>query len=208
MPPYQTLIADPPWRYRAPLKMKDGVRRASSAHYRTMDLEGVQRFLGTTPVSTIHRVLRREAPAGMLADAIADTAHLWLWVTNPFLIDGSASAIAESWGFAPKALCTWVKGRIEAERLVLRVGMGSYLRGCTEHLLFCTRGQGTSLVQSGSVPNVFIAPRGRHSEKPAAAFDLIRRVSPGPYLSLFERALRPGFDVVGDEISQVEEVLT
>lgn len=40
-------------------------------------------------------------------------------------------------------------------------------------------------------------PRGRHSEKPAAFLDIVERVSPGPYLELFARAPRLGWDSWG-----------
>lgn len=37
-------------------------------------------------------------------------------------------------------------------------------------------------------------PRGAHSAKPAAFYDLVERVSPGPYVELFARAPRLGWD--------------
>jgi N6-adenosine-specific RNA methylase IME4 len=37
-------------------------------------------------------------------------------------------------------------------------------------------------------------PRGRHSEKPPAFLDLVEQVSPGPYVELFARAPRLGWD--------------
>jgi N6-adenosine-specific RNA methylase IME4 len=40
-------------------------------------------------------------------------------------------------------------------------------------------------------------PRGRHSEKPAAFLDIVERVSPGPYVELFARAPRLGWDSWG-----------
>lgn len=42
-------------------------------------------------------------------------------------------------------------------------------------------------------------PRGRHSEKPEAFLDLVERISPGPYLELFARRDRLGWDTWGDE---------
>lgn len=40
---------------------------------------------------------------------------------------------------------------------------------------------------------------GRHSEKPEAFLDLIEQVSPGPYVELFARRARFGWDYWGDE---------
>lgn len=42
-------------------------------------------------------------------------------------------------------------------------------------------------------------PRGQHSEKPEAFLDLVEQVSPGPYLELFARRQRLGWDTWGDE---------
>lgn len=42
-------------------------------------------------------------------------------------------------------------------------------------------------------------PRGRHSAKPEAFIDLVEQVSPGPYLELFARRQRLGWDTWGNE---------
>lgn len=42
-------------------------------------------------------------------------------------------------------------------------------------------------------------PRGAHSAKPEAFLDLVESVSPGPYLELFARRQRLGWDTWGDE---------
>jgi N6-adenosine-specific RNA methylase IME4 len=42
-------------------------------------------------------------------------------------------------------------------------------------------------------------PRGRHSEKPEAFLDLVEQVSPGPYVELFARRDRLGWDTWGNE---------
>jgi N6-adenosine-specific RNA methylase IME4 len=45
----------------------------------------------------------------------------------------------------------------------------------------------------------FTWPRGPHSVKPDAFLDLVEQVSPGPYLELFARRQRLGWDTWGDE---------
>ena len=48
-------------------------------------------------------------------------------------------------------------------------------------------------------------PRGEHSAKPEAFLDLVEQVSPGPYLELFARRNRLGWDAWGNEaLSHVE----
>lgn len=42
-------------------------------------------------------------------------------------------------------------------------------------------------------------PRGKHSEKPEAFLDIVEQVCPGPYLELFARRARFGWDYWGDE---------
>jgi N6-adenosine-specific RNA methylase IME4 len=117
-------------------------------------------------------------------------AHLYLWVTNAKLLDHDYRALVSRWGFAYKTCLTWHKTAC--------LGIGHYFRGETEHVLFCTRGR-LPIAPQNRERNYFDAPRGRHSAKPDAFFDLVERVSPGPYLSVFERRQRLGWDTWGDE---------
>jgi N6-adenosine-specific RNA methylase IME4 len=45
----------------------------------------------------------------------------------------------------------------------------------------------------------FTWPRGKHSQKPEAFLDLVEQVSPGPYVELFARRDRLGWDTWGNE---------
>jgi N6-adenosine-specific RNA methylase IME4 len=45
-----------------------------------------------------------------------------------------------------------------------------------------------------------------HSAKPEAFLDLVEQVSPGPYLELFARRARFGWDYWGDESLETAEV--
>ncbi len=79
------------------------------------------------------------------------------------------------------------------ERLKEIVGAGDEyddeVRGWNEH--------------KGETPRVdtrwFAWPRGKHSAKPEAFLDLVEHVSPGPYLEMFARRQRLGWDTWGDE---------
>lgn len=122
-----------------------------------------------------------------VADLAEDDAHLWLWVTNATLRQGYD--IAEAWGFVVRSPLTWVK---------LRLGLGTYLRNSTEHLLFATRG--TAPVEFRSQPTWINAPVQDHSHKPEEQYALIERISPGPRLELFARRRQPGWDAWGNEI--------
>lgn len=148
-------------------------------HYRTMSMEEIA-----------------EIPVRSWA---AESAHLYLWITNPRLYGNSRDSggrtitplqIVEAWGFEYVTLLTWVKTGAP--------GMGFYFRGATEHVVFAARNK-CPIPAAKRESNVFTAPRGRHSEKPDAFYDLVERVSPGPYLEMFSRRARFNWDTWGDE---------
>lgn len=121
-------------------------------------------------------------------DLAADDAHLWLWVTNATLHAGKL--VMESWGFTYRSCLTWIKPRF---------GLGSYLRNQTEHLLLGVRGTAPVLFRGQGT--WFYAPLQEHSHKPEEQYAIIERCSPGPYLELFARRRRPGWDAWGNKVS-------
>jgi N6-adenosine-specific RNA methylase IME4 len=123
-----------------------------------------------------------------VTDLAADNAHLWLWVTNADWHE--QLSVMEAWGFTYKSCLTWVKPYFR---------LGSYLRNQTEHLLLGVRGR--LPMEFRSQGSWFYAPVQEHSHKPEEQYAIIERCSPGPYLELFARRTRPGWDVWGNEIS-------
>ena len=182
---YRTIVADPPWRYRSTDILTRGWHAASVETKKPRSAEGHYTTMTNEEIAAIS-----------VGDLAADDAELYLWVTNPRLYgerSGGPSPleIAEAWGFTYKTLLTWVKTGAP--------GLGFYFRGCTEHVLYCTRGE-IKIAPGRRESNVIIAPRGRHSEKPDAFYDLVERISPGPRLELFARRARlSGWDYSGDE---------
>jgi N6-adenosine-specific RNA methylase IME4 len=64
-------------------------------------------------------------------------------------------------------------------------------------VLFARRG---SLLSSTHIDrNWWQWSRSAHSQKPEAFIDLVEQVSPGPYVELFARRHRLGWDVWGNE---------
>jgi N6-adenosine-specific RNA methylase IME4 len=118
----------------------------------------------------------------------APDAHLWLWVTNASLHAGKT--VMEAWGFTYRSCLTWIKPRF---------GLGNYLRNQTEHLLLGTRGNAPVLFKGQGT--WFYAPLQEHSHKPEEQYAVIERCSPGPYLELFARRSRPGWDVWGNQVT-------
>lgn len=117
----------------------------------------------------------------------ADEAHLYLWTTNGFLRE--AFDLIDAWGYTYKTCLTWVKPQM---------GMGNYFRSSTEHVLFGVRGG--LRTQQRNLMNWFEAPRGKHSAKPASFYDLVEVASPGPYLEMFARRRRLGWESWGNEV--------
>jgi N6-adenosine-specific RNA methylase IME4 len=130
----------------------------------------------------------RNLPVSDIAD---QSAHLYLWTTNRHLHE--AFHVAEAWGFRHAQTLVWTK-----------IPLGSFLGGAfganVEFILFCRRGR---LATKETSPSAwFDWPRvgaGSHSRKPDAFLDLVEQVSPGPYLELFARRNRFGWDTWGDE---------
>lgn len=179
MKKYRTLVADPPWAtvMRAPRRY-DGHENEYNS-YGTMTDDELMAM-----------------PVGLWAN---DDAHLYLWAMNSNIYQ--AHRIAKAWGFDVKTIITWVKGRLDVEgrspKLVQHIGLGHYYRNSTEHILFAVRGsQGP---RNNDTPTAFIAPRGEHSEKPAAFYDMVEHMSPGPYLDVFARKQRFNWDTFGNE---------
>lgn len=140
------------------------------------------------PLMSVEEV--KNMPIGDLAE---DNAHCWLWVSNATLRVGFD--LLEAWGFTPRSVFTWVKPHM---------GLGVYLRNATEHIILGTRGKAP--VKFKSQINWGIFPRQDHSHKPEEVYDIIERVSPGPYLELFARRKRPGWDSWGNEIPSDLEI--
>ncbi len=166
---YRCIAADPPWLERGGGKIKRGADR----HYPLMKTPDIIDLMWD-----------------VLAPVMDPTGcHLHLWVTNNFLRDGLQ--VMDALGFRYVTMRTWAKDKI---------GLGQYWRGQTEQLLFGVMGKLPALNRTEStLIGKGLVPRGRHSEKPAIAYEEIERVSPGPRLEMFARGPRPGWTVWGNE---------
>lgn len=212
--PFKVVLADPGWEYNQPLKMADGVRRSSASQYQTMSVQQICDLY--TPSKTNGR--GQKFTGTLAGHPIADTALLGLWITAPLLIEGIHLRVCEAWGFTPKQLVPWIKGRLEMKafatdvvrpRLVIQPGMGALTRVCVEYLLLATRGAYTKLVKSHSENGLLLAeedsfiiePKSKHSKKPWQQYQLLEKLFPGPYVELFARQVdRAGWTFWGDEV--------
>lgn len=129
-----------------------------------------------------------------VADLADDDCHLWLWTTNAFMEAGHR--LVRAWGFMPLTIITWCKPG---------PGVGHYVRNNTEHVILASRGR-PQPPEHKPLSSWYLWPRGRHSEKPGGFFDLVEQVSPGPYVELFARSQRLGWDFWGNEVDSTVNV--
>jgi N6-adenosine-specific RNA methylase IME4 len=188
---FATVVADPPWNVKA--------GRALGAYV----LDGDRQLFGPTsagsrPLSYPSMTVEQIA-ALPVASVTADNAHLYLWTINRYVDE--AFDVARAWGFKYSTLLTWAKNP-----------MGGGLGGCygisTEFVLFCRRGSLAAKVDIRTTWFNWKRPyneRGKpkHSAKPAAFFDMVEQVSPGPYLEMFARENRPGWSAWGNECESI-----
>jgi N6-adenosine-specific RNA methylase IME4 len=172
---FGTILADPPWRFMNRTgKMAPEHKRLM--RYRTMTLEEIM-----------------ELPVPHLA---APRSHLYLWVPNALVLEGLE--VMKRWGFTYKTNLVWYKVRKDGGPD--RRGVGFYFRNVTELILFGVRRSLRTLAPGRSEANAIVSRKREHSRKPDELYDIIERCSPRPYLELFARNVRSGWQQWGDEV--------
>ncbi|MGH8276467.1 MAG: MT-A70 family methyltransferase [Steroidobacteraceae bacterium] len=126
---------------------------------------------------------------------LADDVYLFLW--RVAAMQAEALAVAVSWGFTIKTELVWYKQTTGGKP---HFGMGHHLRAAHETCLIGVRGKPKPLVRN--IRSVFTAPVGRHSAKPDAFYQLVERFAAGPYVELFCRTPRDGWDSHGLELDE------
>jgi N6-adenosine-specific RNA methylase IME4 len=172
---FKTVLADPPWQFQNRTgKMAPEHKRLS--RYGTMTLDEILRL-----------------PVAQLVD---EPAHLYLWVPNALLPEGIR--VLEAWGFQYKTNLVWHK--IRKDGGPDGRGVGFYFRNTTELVLFGVRGKNARTLAPGRRQVNFITAQKReHSRKPDELYPIIEECSPGPYLELFARGARNGWEAWGNQ---------
>jgi len=193
---YAMIAADPPWHFRArtALQMSNWTsRRDVVKHYAVLGVDDI----AALPVK----------------DIAAPDAHLLLWITGPLFVEGKHLPIMKAWGFKPSSVAfTWVKLKRSIDTRQLRltatmesdlhVGLGLTTRKNAEFVVLGRRGNAKRL--SKSVREIILSPVREHSRKPDEFYRRAMQYAAGPYLELFARQTRPGWDSWGNEVGKFD----
>lgn len=178
---YATIYADPPWRFTN-RSGKVAPEHKRLERYQTMSFE--------------------EIAALQIQKMACENAHLYLWIPNALLPEGLA--IMAAWGFKYKSNIVWHK--IRKDGGPDGRGVGFYFRNATELLLFGTRGSMRTLQPGRRQVNILKTMKREHSRKPDEMYSLIESCSPGPFIELFARGEREGWDVFGNQVNNSIEL--
>ncbi|MBI4184876.1 MAG: DNA methyltransferase [Proteobacteria bacterium] len=176
---YRVIYADPPWTFAT--YSSKGKGRSPEAYYDCMSLE--------------------EIKALPVAEWAADDCLLLLWTTDPLL--EKAFDVVRAWGFTYKTIgFYWAKlhkgnGTLVFTENSFFTGLGFWTRANPEPCLLATRGHPKR--RSAKVRKLVVSPRREHSRKPDEVYDRIEALCEGPYLEMFARSSRPGWDSWGAE---------
>jgi N6-adenosine-specific RNA methylase IME4 len=178
---YGAIYADPPWSFRN--WSAKGTGRNAVSHYDCLDLPTLSAL-----------------PIAELAD---ENCTLFLWATDPLL--PRAFDLIRAWGFEYKTVAFyWVKlnstPRHDSDYFT---GLGYWTRANPEQCLLATRGK--PLRKAKDVRRLVVERRREHSRKPDCVRERIERLVAGPYLELFARETKPGWDCWGNQVALFDD---
>lgn len=151
-----------------------GKKRGAAKHYSTLSTAEIMRF----PLPEMTR-----------------DAALFLWRVSA--MQQEALDVIRAWGFEQKSEIVWRKMKPSGR---VHFGMGRTVRASHETCLIATRGRPTVL--SRRERSVFDAVVGEHSAKPDEFYEIVERMFSGPYVELFARRHRAGWECFGDQLPE------
>jgi N6-adenosine-specific RNA methylase IME4 len=135
-----------------------------------------------------------EAELAAMEVPCADDCHVWVWTTQKFL--PMALRLLDAWGL--KYVCTFVWHKPGGPQ---PFDLPQY--NC-EFALYARKGA-PKFLDTKKLFTCFEAPRGKHSAKPEEFYDVVRRVTAGRRLDMFNRRAIAGFDGWGKEAADAAE---
>jgi len=187
---YSTILIDPPWQVKA--------GRPFSGEYSKTCAKQDWNFSTNNAQDLKYDSLSIAQIAQLPIENISyPDAHLYVWTINKYL--PVTFDLIKQWGFQYSTTLVWAKNAMGG-------GLGGAYRITTEFLIFAKKGHlSAKEMHIGTWFNVKrdYDERGKpqHSRKPEFFAQLIEKISPGPYLEMFARRERKGWDVFGNQVS-------
>lgn len=169
------LCADPPWKFGDKLP---GEGRGAEKNY---------------PCMTVEQICAFELPS------LAPDCYLFMWRVSSMVEE--AYRVVRAWGFVPKSEIVWQKLTVNGKPWF---GMGRTVRASHETAIIAVRGKPHPLVRNIRSTFSAAARKDKHSAKPEEFYDLIERLAPGPYVELFARRHRTGWECLGNQVDNAE----
>ena len=169
---YNTIVIDPPWDISMTGNVKRRENCSKSLPYKTMSLQEIKDF----PLSDFANV----------------GCHVYCWTTNKMLED--TFKVLKEWGVN--------------KHLVIVACKPSGIAPCmgyvfaTEFVILGFYGKPMQKFKKIGEKNWFMMfnSTGKHSTKPDEFYKKVEIMSPEPYIDIFARRKREGWDVWGDEV--------
>lgn len=191
---YKVILMDPAWLFAT--RSGKGKGRSPEQHYSCMSLDEIKAL----PVQ----------------DLCAKDCAIFMWTIDTHM--PQALEVMAAYGFQYKTVgFYWVK--TNKDGVTPFTGMGYWTRANPEQCLTSLDPEGFDSHQchlgtrgapkrlSKSVPRLVVSPRREHSRKPDEVAERIEQLVPGPYLEMFARRSRPGWDSWGNERTKFDNQL-
>lgn len=178
---YKVIYADPAWTFKT-FSEKGKEKKSAENHYGCMTIDDIKAL-----------------PVQDIAD---EDCTLLIWVTMPLLQEGLETI--KAWGFEYKTCgFTWAKRNKKASGFFM--GLGYWTRANAELCLLATKGKPQRKEDGKDVPQLITSRIREHSRKPEQMYGRIERLVEGPYIELFARDQREGWDCWGNDTEKFVE---
>lgn len=176
---YSVIYADPPWDFKN--WSYTGEVKNAKIHYPCMSIKDIC-----------------EIPVSNIAD---DDCVLLMWTTDPML--EKSFDVIKSWGFTYKTM-GFVWAKTNKTNLGFFQGLGYWTRANPEYCLLATKGKPKRI--SNDVNTLVVSDRREHSRKPDEMYAHIEKLLDGPYIELFARNKKDGWDSWGNQTEKHERI--